>query len=77
PVRLVRAVRAVLDFVPIAQYPLHSTETIDLLANARERFHKNKGIFVNLGVRDDFNLPKLHFTLHFTQNIVFYGTSDN
>ncbi|KAJ7758629.1 hypothetical protein B0H16DRAFT_1313841 [Mycena metata] len=77
PVRLVRAVRAVLDFVYIAQYPLQSTETIAHLANARERFHENKGIFVDLGVRDDFNLPKLHSWDHYPLNITYYGTLDN
>ncbi|KAJ6561026.1 hypothetical protein B0H10DRAFT_2240103 [Mycena sp. CBHHK59/15] len=77
PVRLIRSVRAILDFVYLAQYPLHSTESLALLANARERFHENKGIFVDLGIRNDFNLPKVHSWDHYELNITFYGTSDN
>ncbi|KAJ6608182.1 hypothetical protein B0H10DRAFT_1816332, partial [Mycena sp. CBHHK59/15] len=77
PFRLIRSVRAILDFVYLAQYPLHSTESLALLANARERFHKNKGIFVDLGIRNDFNLPKVHSWDHYELNITFYGTSDN
>ncbi|KAJ6553652.1 hypothetical protein B0H10DRAFT_1848966 [Mycena sp. CBHHK59/15] len=72
PVRLIRSVRAILDFVYLAQYPLHSTESLALLANARERFHENKGIFVDLGIRNDFNLPKLHSWDHYELNITFY-----
>ncbi|KAJ7134203.1 hypothetical protein C8R44DRAFT_729689 [Mycena epipterygia] len=74
PVRLVHTVRATLDFVYLAQYPLHSTETLAQLANARERFHENKSIFFDLGVRDNFNL---HWWNHYHLNITFYGTSDN
>ncbi|KAJ6555069.1 hypothetical protein B0H10DRAFT_2201712 [Mycena sp. CBHHK59/15] len=77
PFRLIRSVRAILDFVYLAQYPLHSTESLALLANARERFHENKGIFVDLGIRNDFNLPKVHSWDHYELNITFYGTSDN
>ncbi|KAJ7624091.1 hypothetical protein DFH06DRAFT_1446337 [Mycena polygramma] len=77
PARLVRCVRAVLDFTAIAQHPLHSTETLEHLANAAERFHENKSIFVDLGVRSDFELPKLHSWKHYPMNIEFYGTTDN
>ncbi|KAJ7920952.1 hypothetical protein B0H13DRAFT_1604922, partial [Mycena leptocephala] len=61
----VQAVRAILDFVYLAQYPMHSTETLDILDHTRQRFHENKRIFVDLGVRDDFNLPKLHSLDHY------------
>ncbi|KAJ6572973.1 hypothetical protein B0H10DRAFT_2237312 [Mycena sp. CBHHK59/15] len=76
-VRLIQAVRGILDFVYLAQYPMHTSETLDLLEDARMRFHQNKDIFVDLGVRDDFNLPKLHSCDHYPLNITLYGTSDN
>ncbi|KAJ7463807.1 hypothetical protein B0H11DRAFT_2309570 [Mycena galericulata] len=53
------------------------TETLGHLGNARERFYENKEIFVDLGVRSDFNLPKLHSWNHYHSNITLYGTSDN
>ncbi|KAJ7269176.1 hypothetical protein C8J57DRAFT_1066810 [Mycena rebaudengoi] len=75
--RLVHAVRAVLDFVYLAQYPMHTTETLDLLEGARQRFHDNKSIFVDLGVRENFNLPKLHSWDHYGMYIRLFGTTDN
>ncbi|KAJ7136421.1 hypothetical protein C8R43DRAFT_1089450 [Mycena crocata] len=75
--RLVQAVRAVLDFVYLAQYPMHTTETLDILEDARLRFHENKAIFVDLGVREDFNLPKLHTWDHYGPNIISFGSTDN
>jgi hypothetical protein len=75
--RLVAAVRAVLDFVNLAQYPMHTSETLDHLDNALQRFHENKSIFVDMGVRDNFNLPKLHYCVHYIMYIKLYGTTDN
>ncbi|KAJ7736807.1 hypothetical protein B0H16DRAFT_1326346 [Mycena metata] len=77
PVRLVAAVRAVLDFTYTAQYPTHSTESLAALEDARMRFHRNKSIFVDLGVRADFNLPKLHGMEHYPENVTLFGTLDN
>ncbi|KAJ7212297.1 hypothetical protein GGX14DRAFT_534532 [Mycena pura] len=68
PARLVRAVRTILDFLYHSEYPIHSSETVTLLTADLERFHGNKSIFVELGIRDHFNLPKLH-------NL--FGTLDN
>ncbi|KAJ8509360.1 hypothetical protein ONZ45_g8474 [Pleurotus djamor] len=76
-VRLIRAVRAVLDFLYLAQYPVHSDRTLKLLEDALEAFHTNKGIFVDLGIRDSFNIPKLHFAKHYVHFIQLYGTLDN
>jgi hypothetical protein len=73
----VQAVHAILDFVYLAQYPLHSTETLDLLEDAWQRFHENKSIFVDMGIHRDFNLPKLHSWAHYGMNIQLYGSSDN
>ncbi|KAJ6595269.1 hypothetical protein B0H10DRAFT_2442090, partial [Mycena sp. CBHHK59/15] len=41
------------------------------------QFHRNKNIFVDLGVREHFNLPKLHGMEHYPANIMNFGTSDN
>ncbi|KAH9020914.1 hypothetical protein EDB84DRAFT_1441645 [Lactarius hengduanensis] len=75
--RLLRAVRALMDFAFIAQYPVHTGETLELLEDALSRFHENKSIFVDLGIRDNFNIPKLHFASHYVDLIKLYGTTDN
>ncbi|KAG1837613.1 hypothetical protein F4604DRAFT_1931480 [Suillus subluteus] len=74
---LLRAVRGLLDFLYLAQYPCHSSETLALLDEALNIFHDNKEIFVDLGIRNSFNLPKLHFALHYSHMIRMYGTTDN
>ncbi|KAJ7832325.1 hypothetical protein B0H14DRAFT_3871967 [Mycena olivaceomarginata] len=72
PVRLVQAVRGILDFVFSAQYPMHKTETLERLKDARMRFHQNKGIFhyvpnIKLfGTSDNYNAEnteRLHIDL--------------
>ncbi|KAJ7601791.1 hypothetical protein DFH06DRAFT_1401017 [Mycena polygramma] len=75
--RLVEAVRGILEFTYIAQYPMHTTETLEQLEDARLMFHRNKSIFVDLGVREQFNLPKLHSMEHYPENVTLFGTSDN
>ncbi|KAI0749087.1 hypothetical protein C8Q74DRAFT_1212299 [Fomes fomentarius] len=77
PVRLVRATRALLDFLYLAQYPTHTTDTLHLLDDALEAFHANKGIFVDLGIRQHFQLPKLHSLDHYRRSIELFGTTDN
>ena len=74
---LVRCVRALLDFLYLAQYPVHTDETLEVLEDALNRFHENKYIFVDLGIRDNFNIPKLHFAMHYARLIKLYGTTDN
>jgi hypothetical protein len=75
--RLIRAVRALLDFLYLAQYPIHTDNTLELFGDALRRFHNNKNIFIDLGLRESFNLPKLHFTSHYVEYIKLYGTLDN
>ncbi|KZT19111.1 hypothetical protein NEOLEDRAFT_1183681 [Neolentinus lepideus HHB14362 ss-1] len=76
-VRLVHATRALLDFCFLAQYPVHTDETLKLLEDALRRFHSNKSIFIDLGIRSDFNIPKLHALIHYLVSIKYFGTTDN
>ncbi|KAG2129435.1 hypothetical protein DEU56DRAFT_741345, partial [Suillus clintonianus] len=77
PGRLIRAVRGLLDFLYIALYPCHSSETLTLLVEALDLFHNNKQIFVDLEIRNNFNLPKLHAGRHYVSMIQTFGTTDN
>ncbi|KAG5222341.1 Para aminobenzoic acid synthetase [Salix suchowensis] len=58
PDRLVTTVRALLDFLHLAQYSVHTNETLVLLCHALTTFHANKSIFVDLGVHEHFRIPK-------------------
>ncbi|KAH9847806.1 hypothetical protein C2E23DRAFT_740945, partial [Lenzites betulinus] len=75
--RLVRATRALLDFLYVAQYPVQTSETLELLKDALTRFHTNKDIFVDLGIRLGFNIPKLHGLDHYPFSIRLLGSLDN
>ncbi|KAI9435278.1 hypothetical protein H4582DRAFT_2112374 [Lactarius indigo] len=44
-VRLLRSVRAILDLLYLAQYPIHTDLTLGLLTDALSQFHANKEIF--------------------------------
>lgn len=68
---------ALLNFLYLAQYPVHTDETLELLENALASFHDNKDIFVDLGIREGWNIPKLHFALHYAKLIMLFGTTDN
>jgi hypothetical protein len=50
-----RITRALLDFVYLAQYPMHTTTTLGYLDAALEEFHRNKEVFVNLGAREGWS----------------------
>ncbi|KAH8101620.1 hypothetical protein BXZ70DRAFT_1019531, partial [Cristinia sonorae] len=77
PSRLVCAVRAVLDFLYIAQYPVQTSETLALLEDALDRFHENKEIFEELKIRTGWSIPKLHYLDHYGFLIKWLGTPDN
>jgi hypothetical protein len=74
---LVRSAHALLDFLFLAQYPIHTDDTLELLEDALSRFHESKHIFVDLGIRNNFNLPKLHFAKHYALKIKHFGSADN
>ena len=75
--RLIKAVRTLLDFLYLAQLTSHTNETIRHLQDSLATFHDNKAIFINLGVRENFNIPKLHSLTHYESSIRRFGTTDN
>jgi hypothetical protein len=77
PSRLIRAMRGLLDFIYLSQLPIQTLCTLNRLDTALHVFHSNKSIFVDLGIREHFNIPKLHSCIHYASSIRFYGTTDN
>ncbi|EIN13427.1 hypothetical protein PUNSTDRAFT_56509 [Punctularia strigosozonata HHB-11173 SS5] len=77
PTRLITATRAALDFLYIAQLPVQSADTLTVMQDSLKIFHSNKQIFVELGIRKNFNLPKLHSMSHYYEGIMNFGTTDN
>ena len=75
--RIIKSVRALMDFVFLAQYKSHTTESIEHLEDCLAAFHDHKAVFVDLGIWANFNLPKLHSLTHYTSSIQLFGTTDN
>ncbi|KAH9040509.1 hypothetical protein EDB85DRAFT_1858737, partial [Lactarius pseudohatsudake] len=75
--RVIRTVCALLDFLYLAQLPSHTSETLLRLKESLARFHEDKDVFVDLGVREHFNIPKVHSLLHYKSSITLFGSTDN
>ena len=75
--RAVTACRAILDFIYLAQYPTHDDETLGYMDNALAMWRQNKTYFVDVGIREDFNIPKFHSLCHYVEMIRLFGTTNN
>ena len=75
--RVVKAVHTLLDFLFLAQFPSHTSETLRCLEDCLSAFHNNKDVFLDLGVQENFNIPKLHSLTHYARSIQLFGTTDN
>ncbi|KAM5541077.1 hypothetical protein V8D89_005388 [Ganoderma adspersum] len=75
--RVLASAHAILNFIFIAHLPAHSTTSLCHLSNTLSTFHLSKEIFVELGIRPHFNIPKLHWLLHYLQSIVNVGACDS
>jgi hypothetical protein len=77
-VHMVCLVQALLDFIYLSQYPMHTTESLKAMDVVLHRFHENKDVFIKLGVRNHFdNIPNIHSLIHYTRSIALFGTVDN
>ena len=75
--RIIRAICALLDFIYLAQFPSHSTNTLAHLQESLSRFHNNKAVFIDLELNKAMNFPKLHSMTHYQQSITLFRTVDN
>ncbi|KAI0701573.1 hypothetical protein C8T65DRAFT_579586, partial [Cerioporus squamosus] len=74
--RVMTAARAILDFTYLAHYPSHSVSTLEQMRAALESFHANKQVFIDKAIRTHFNIPKLHWMLHYISSIIDFGSCD-
>ncbi|KAH7905274.1 hypothetical protein BJ138DRAFT_1138330 [Hygrophoropsis aurantiaca] len=68
--------RALLDFIYYAQYHSHTDITLQRMQAALDTFHATKDAFIRLGIREHFNIPKLHSLLHYISTIRQLGSLD-
>ncbi len=75
-------VRAVVDLVMLAEYRTHDEDTLGYLDQAISRIDNLKEYFRNLRPKDkhtgegQFNFPKFHVLVHYTDFIKNFGTLD-
>lgn len=73
----IRAIKALLDFIYLAQYTTHDESTLAYLQDALDEFHKYKDYFIDVGCRDHLHISKIHSLLHYVRSIELFGTTDN
>jgi hypothetical protein len=80
PPQFIRAIRAIVDFIYLAQSPRHTTTSLWAMAQALQEFHDEKSIILEVGARrgkkgamDHFNIPKLELLQNFERAIKMMG----
>lgn len=74
--KVVRAVRGVLDFIYFAHFETHTDESLHNMEAAFKEFHRYKHVFLDRGVRGNFEIPKIHSMIHYVRSIQLKGTAD-
>ena len=72
------AVKSILDFIYLAQYSTHDTDTLKYMEDALTTWEENRTFFLDdTGIRGDFNIPKFHSLLYYIDSIHLFGATDN
>ena len=74
--RVLKAVRAILDFIYYAQYQSHTDITLARMQDALDTFHLHKVVFLELRPTESFNILKVHSMLHYLDSIRSLGSAD-
>lgn len=73
PDDVVRALRAFIEFCYLARRDIHDADSIARMDAALAEFHQYRQIFLDLGIRLNFNLPRQHSARHWTKLIREFG----
>ena len=76
PSRVVKAVRAILDFIYYTQYQSHTDITLAKMQDALDAFHSHKDAFIELRHGEELNIPKVHSMMHYLDSIRSLGSAD-
>jgi hypothetical protein len=71
---MVRALSAFLDFCYLVRRDVITESTLQKIDNALSRFHRERVIFYDCGVRPTgFSLPRQHSLIHYRRSIQLFG----
>jgi hypothetical protein len=73
PEQMVRALSAFLEFCYLVRQSQIDEDVLIEIDAAIERYHIEREIFVEYGIRGDFNLPRQHALLHYRNLIQMFG----
>ncbi|KAJ7775451.1 Zn-finger domain-containing protein [Mycena metata] len=74
--QVLTVVKALIDFIYYAQLQSHTTRTLNALQTALDTFHAHKQVFLDLKIREHFNIPKFHAIQHYVDAIRRLGSAD-
>lgn len=76
--RVVKAVRALLDFVYLASLQRQTSSTLNAIEHSLSDFHANKQAFIDFAARHPahFNIPKYHMLEHYVFLLRLLGSAD-
>lgn len=63
-----------MDFCYLARRSSHDEDTLEQMEQTLARFQDLRQVFVELGIRDDFNLPRQHALVHYVRSIRLFGS---
>jgi hypothetical protein len=73
PSGLVRAISAFLEFCYLVRRSQIDESVLEKLDDAVDHFHHERQIFITLGIRDNFLLPRQHSIKHYRSLIQMFG----
>ncbi|KAJ7749853.1 hypothetical protein DFH07DRAFT_922951 [Mycena maculata] len=74
--KVLTVVKALIHFIYFAQLQSHTTRTLNALQTALNTFHAHKQVFIDLNIREHFNIPKFHALQHYVDAIRNLGSAD-
>ena len=73
---VLKSATAVINFIYSAQFQVHTSESLEAMAKFLRDFHENKEVFIRAGIRQHFNIPKVHSMVHYIEAIKSRGSAD-
>lgn len=73
---VIECVWSVFDFIYYAHFEEYTDESLSKLDKAWHTFHDKKAVFIDLDIRQHFNILKVHSTTYYALMIQSHGTAD-
>ena len=65
-----------VDFISYACFEVHIEQSLERMDRAWSAIHENKAVFLELNIREHFNIPKFHSLIHYISSICTHETLD-